>query len=201
MLDWLREFATVVAALIIVLDPFGLVPIVLGFSSNLGPRQTRRMIVKVSAGATLLLLLFTVAGTWLLGLFGVTIDDLRIGGGILLLIIALKMVVEGVITSDGEKQEQAAMVPLISPLLVGPGAISAAVVLAALHGVLMTVLAGIAAMLVCLVILLSTRLIDRLVGDSGAALLTRLMGVLMATIAVSYIRTGIIESIKLYRGL
>ena len=196
----LSELGTVVAGLVIVLDPFGLLPVIVGLSSRLGPRTAKRMVFKVVGGATLLLLTFTVAGTWVLGLFGVTLNDLRIGGGILLLIIALKMVVEGTIDGDSGKDEDAAVIPLISPLLVGPGAITAAVVLAAIHGVWISVVAASLTMLICLLILLSTRIMCRLLGDAGAALLTRIMGVLIATIAISYVRTGILETVRLYEG-
>jgi multiple antibiotic resistance protein len=88
---------------------------------------------------------------------------------------------------------------LISPLLVGPGAITAAVVLAAIHGVLFTALAAVASMLICLLLFLSTGLVQRVLGESGANLVTRVMGILIATIAVSYIRDGIFSSIKAFR--
>lgn len=198
--QFVTELGVVVAGLVIVLDPFGLIPVMVGLTSHIGAKAARRMVVKVVASATLLLLVFTATGTWVLNLFGVTLNDLRMGGGILLLIIALKMVIEGTIASDGDKGEDAAIIPLISPLLIGPGAITASVVLAAIHGVLLTLLAACLAMLVCLLILLSARMVCRLIGDSGAALLTRVMGVFIATIAISYIRTGVTETISLYKG-
>jgi len=193
------EFATVVTALVIVLDPLAIVPVLVGLTSNRDPREARRLIYRVIAGATVLLLFFTATGTWVLRLFGVTLNDLRIGGGLLLLLIALRMVVEGRMGSGKEEDYKAAIVPLISPLLVGPGAITAAVVLAAMHGVVFTALAALASMLVCLLLLLSTGLVQRLLGESGANLVTRVMGILIATIAVSYIREGIFSSLKAFR--
>ena len=195
------EFVTVVTALVIVLDPLAIVPVLVGLTSGRDPRESRRLVYRVIAGATILLLFFTVAGTWVLRLFDVTLNDLRIGGGLLLLLIALRMVVEGRMGSGKEEDYQAAIVPLISPLLVGPGAITAAVVLAALHGVLFTALAALASMVICLLLFLSTGLVQRLLGQSGANLVTRVMGILIATIAVSYIRDGIFSSLKAFRQL
>ena len=194
----LTEFATVVIALVIVIDPIGLLPVVVALRAHIAESDARRMLLKIVGGATVLLLLFTAAGTWLLSIFGVTINDLRIGGGLLLLIIALRMVLEGRIHSGDDEEYQGVIVPLISPLLVGPGAITAAVVLAAIHGVLMTSLAAIVAMLISLILLLATGPIYRVLGKFGGDLISRVMGVLIAAIAVGYIRTGVMDLIRKY---
>ncbi|MCX8052974.1 MAG: MarC family protein [Armatimonadetes bacterium] len=190
------KFATVVTGLVIVLDPLAIVPVMAGLTAGRDAREWRRLVYRVIAGATVLLLFFTVTGTWVLRLFGVTLNDLRIGGGLLLLLVALRMVVEGRMGASKEEDERAAIVPLISPLLVGPGAITAAVVLAAIHGVWFTALAALVSMLICLVLFLSTRVVQRVLGESGTNLVTRVMGILVATIAVSYIRDGIFSSLK-----
>jgi multiple antibiotic resistance protein len=189
----LAEFVKSVTALVIVLDPMALVPLVVGLYTRMPVREARVLIIKVVAGATLLLLFFAAGGTWVLEFFGVTLDDLRMAGGLLLLIISLHMVVEGRLGPSGEEGYNAIAVPLISPLLVGPGAITAAIVLAGIHGIALTAAAAVAAMLISLACLLSARYIYRLVGKSGAEVFTRLMGMLIAAIAVSYIRAGIMH--------
>ena len=185
------DFARIVTALVIVLDPLALMPLIVGLDSRMDAHESRALRLRVVGGATVLLLFFTVTGTWVLRLFVVTLDDLRIGGGLLLLIIALRMVIEGRLGSSTEEEYHAAIVPLISPLLVGPGAITAAVVFATLHGVLITAAAGIVSMVICLLLFMSAGIVNRLIGQSGANLVTRIMGMLIATIAISYIRTGI----------
>ena len=82
-------------------------------------------------------------------------------------------------------------------MIVGPGAITAAVVLARIHGVWLTAGAVVAAMLISLVLFLSSRFIHRLIGDAATDLISRVMGVFIATIAVSYMRVGILEMIRL----
>lgn len=191
------KFGETVAALLIVLDPLAIMPVFVAFAGRMSPPEVRHLTWKVIGGATVLLLFFTITGTWVLWLFGVTLDDLRIGGGLLLLIIAFKMVIEGSISGGKSDDYQAAIVPLISPLLVGPGAITASVVLAAINGVWITALAGVVAMFLALGLLMAAGFINRLIGNTGADLVTRIMGVLIATIAVSYIRIGIKGYIKL----
>lgn len=192
----LGEFGTVMLALVIVLDPLGLVPVVISVTSRLDAAQTRHIVYKAVGGATILLLFFTITGTLVLRLLGVTLNDLRIGGGLLLVIISLKMLVEGHIGAVGDDDHAAAIIPLISPFLIGPGAITAAVVLASIHGVLLTSIAAIGAMIICLVAFLSSRFVCRLIGDSGAQLVTRIMGVLIASIAVAYIREGLVNALR-----
>jgi len=192
----LDDFWKVVVALLIVLDPVAIMPVLVGLFSGMDQREARHVIFKVVGSGTVLLLFFTATGTWTLTLFGVTLDDLRIGGGLLLLLIALRMVIEGHIGLQQEQGYRAAIVPLISPLLVGPGAITASIVLAGVHGVWFTCFAVILSMLVCLLLFLSAKSINRLIGESGTELVTRIMGMLIATIAVSYMRAGLIGAIK-----
>lgn len=195
---FLQEFGRILAALLIVLDPVAILPVMIGLTAQASPRDFKRMVLRIVAGSTILLLFFIVTGTWVLGLFKVTISDLRIGGGLLLLIIAIRLVLEGKLSNsrDIDQEYRAAIIPIISPLLIGPGAITASVVLAAIHGVFLTSLAALVAMLICLLFFLATRLIYQLIGDSGADLFSRIMGVLIAAIAVSYMREGVLDLVK-----
>lgn len=193
----MSQLGTIVAALLIVIDPLGVMPVVIGLNGSAGVRLARRIVLRVIAGSTILLLFFTITGSWVLQVFQMRISDMQIGGGLLLLIIALRLVVEGRFGPDGDLHHTAAMIPLISPMIVGPGAITATVVLAAQHGVWMTTLAVLVAMLVCLVIFLSCRLIHRVIGDAAADLLSRLMGVFVAAIAIAYIRAGVLDFIQM----
>jgi multiple antibiotic resistance protein len=194
--EGLRDFGTVVAAMLIVIDPLGLMPILVGLNSSAGPKAARRMIFQVAGGATVLLVFFTVTGTWVLKLFGITPDDMRVGGGLLLLIIALRLVLGGRFGAEEDEDHAATVVPLISPMTAGPGAITASVVFAAVYGIWITAAAAVAAMIITLAVFLSTRLIHRLIGNTTTDLISRVMGVFVATIAVSYIRIGILNVVK-----
>ncbi len=186
------SFGRAFVTLLIVIDPVSIIPVLLALTGRLDARHARTITLKIVAGSTALLLLFIFAGTWLLSLFSITLDDMRIAGGLLLFIIAIRLVIEGRIGSHAAEDYQAAIVPLISPLMIGPGAITAAIVLAVIHGVVITALAAVAVMLLSLILFLSTRLFCRLLGDSGADLVSRVMGVLIAAIAVSYVRLGVL---------
>lgn len=197
VVHFLSELGTVITALLIVIDPLGVMPVVIGLMTAVDKHTAQRTIFRVVIGSTVLLLFFTITGTGVLRLFGITLSDMRIGGGLLLIIIALRLVVEGRFGPEHEFGHAMAVVPLITPLIIGPGAITAAVVLAAIHGVWMTALAGVITMLICLGLFLSARLVHRVVGDAGTDLASRVMGVFIATIAISYIRVGVLEFVKI----
>ncbi|MCE5323675.1 MarC family protein [bacterium] len=194
--SFITELGTLAVAFIIVLDPLGALPILVSLDSCLSTKERRGLTYRVIIGATILLLVFIFTGTFMLSLFNITLDDMRIGGGLLLVIIAINLVVHGRVSSDQSEEYRAAIVPLISPLLIGPGAITVAVVLATIHGVWITSIAALIAMFICLITFMATGVIHRVIGDSGTALVSRLMGVLIVTIGVSYIRIGVLHLIN-----
>ncbi len=196
LMHFLPKIITIIAALLIVIDPLGVMPILIGLNLSAGVKAARMIILRVIAGSTVLLLFFTLTGTYVLRLFQMRIGDMQIGGGLLLLIIALKLVVEGRFGPDGEQtSHMATVIPLISPMIVGPGAITATVVLAAQYHIGLTMLAVVLAMIICLVLFLSSRLIHRIIGDAATDLVSRLMGVFVAAMALAYIREGVLDFI------
>ncbi|MCL5104657.1 MAG: MarC family protein [Armatimonadetes bacterium] len=196
LIELLTSLGTVTAALFIVLDPLAVMPLVYSITAGMDRKGRNRLIIRVVGVATLLLLFFTITGTWVLRLFGVTLNDLRIGGGLLLLVTSLRLVVQGEIGNEEHNEYRMPEAPLISPLLIGPGAITAAVVLATSHGILLTSLAGVIAMFASLLVFLAAPLLHRLIGDAGTDLLSRIVGVLIAAIGVSYMRTGIMDLVR-----
>lgn len=180
-------------ALLIVLDPFGLLPLVVGVTHQMTVRQRQRMLTRAVLIAFALLLVFTFSGTAILRLFGIEIYDLQIAGGLLLLVIALSIVVHGRMSSEPTLDAGIGMgvVPIASPLLVGPGSITAAVVLVGTQGIFIASLAVAIAFFLTWVVLRATTLIYKILGVSGSDVIARIMGILLAAIAIVYIRDGI----------
>jgi multiple antibiotic resistance protein len=190
-LIFVSQLAQAVAGLLIILDPLGLLPLVITFTRQLTDYERRQVLVKITLTALLLMIFFAVAGTAVLRLFHISLDDMRIAGGLLLLIIALRIVTEGHFLGSSSSTGGLSVVPLASPLLVGPGAIAAAVVQVRLYGLPITLLAIIISFLICLLVLYYTSGIYRVLGESGSDVISRIMGILLAAIAVNYIREGI----------
>ncbi|HOM72592.1 MAG TPA: MarC family protein, partial [Armatimonadota bacterium] len=91
----LRILVQSTAVLLIVLDPFGLLPLVVAVTGKMSNKQRQRMLTRAVLIAFALLLVFAFAGTLILSLFKITLEDLKVGGGLLLLVIALSIVVGG----------------------------------------------------------------------------------------------------------
>jgi multiple antibiotic resistance protein len=190
--------------LLVVVDPVGLVPSYLGITTGL-PEQARR---SVALRATLIaggiLAGSTLIGNWLLNTLSITLPAFRIAGGLLLFSIASEMVL-GVRTERQSREAEEAIeervrniaaFPLAIPLMAGPGAITATVLLAGrsagdplrlalLLGVIAIVLA------ICLVVFLLSVPIARLLGNTGSNVLSRLLGVMLAALAVQYVIDGV----------
>jgi multiple antibiotic resistance protein len=171
------------------------------------PKQRRRTAIRGTAIATAILLTFALLGERMLASLGISLPALRIAGGILLLLIGIEMVFAissgGTSTTDEEEQEAAtrqdiAVFPLATPLIAGPGAMGAAILLMSDAGSVWLQAAVIASMLAILLLtlvgmLLATR-IQRLLGVTGMHVINRIFGVLLAALAVQFILDGIAQS-------
>jgi len=197
----------VVAALVtllVVVDPVGLTPAFLGVTAGL-PRPARRQVAlhacliafAILAGAAL-------AGDWLLRTLSISLPAFRIAGGLLLFSIASEMVFGVRIARQSETAGKAveehvrdiAAFPLAIPLMAGPGAITAAVLLAGRAGgdpfrlgVLIAIVAAV--MAACLVVFAFAGQVERLLGRTGNTVLSRLLGVLLAAMAVQFVVDGV----------
>ena len=189
---FLDELLKATVALLVVVDPAGLVPVVLALTKGM-KREERRGTFRVALlVAIVLLVIFAVAGQELLALFGITVDSFMIAGGILLMILAMQMIFRGgFVGSSSISADEVGVVPIAFPLLVGPGAITTTIVSLQTYGILVTLLSIVIVMSVAWLVLRYLDRIDSLLGKRGTAVLSTLMAVFIAAIAVQFILTGI----------
>ncbi len=180
-----------VIALFIVVDPFGNIPIFMSLTEKLPGKQERKVYNTATFVAFILLLIFAFTGQEIFMLFGISLSSFEIAGGILLLIISIRILITGSMHENVESPESIGAVPIAMPLLVGPGAITTTILNLQTFGTIVTVLSVTAVLAVTWVIL---RFIDRLygfLGKTGATIIARVMALLIAAIAVQYIVNGI----------
>jgi multiple antibiotic resistance protein len=200
---------TFAATLFALLNPLGMLPIFIGYTASMRTGVQRWLALFVSITVLGLMLLFLFAGTALLNFFGITLDAFRIAGGILLLLIGIRIVAQDpvnkakdlMVASDvGALREAESVygqivVPLAMPLLVGPGVIANLILYAgeARSATVFWGLVGVAAgvSFLTLVILLSGRFLRRLLGDIGLSIATRILGLLVASIGVQFVIAGL----------
>jgi multiple antibiotic resistance protein len=197
----LHVFGTILIPLVIIMDPLGNLPFFLLFTEHNTLSEQRRIAAFASLTACLILLFFSLSGDFILGFFGITLPAFQIAGGIIFFIYSLQLlnlIPSGLKTSREEKEEgvqkeNVTLVPLATPLLAGPGAITAVMVWREtadlVHDVILLFAIFIACLLVYLVFLFG-RQITRTLGLGGIRVLTRLMGLLLSVIAVQFMLKG-----------
>ena len=189
-IDWQALFKAVVALFVIV-DPIGNVPIFVALTRNLNPAQRSRTFRSAIIVSAALLLVFAFAGHLLLALFGISIHSFKIAGGLLLLIIAIKILISGSWEEKEVTPEGAGAVPMAFPLLAGPGAITTTMVMLQTFGILEVILAVIIVILLTSIVLISIERIYLFLGNAGSAVAARLMAIFIAAIAFQFMIEGL----------
>jgi multiple antibiotic resistance protein len=198
--------ATLISAFItmlVVVDPIGLGPIFIGLTQGIDAPTRRRIGLQASLIAFCVLAGTALVGDWLLRGLGISLSAFRIAGGLLLFAIAFEMVfgrrIERKATLAGGPNDalSIAAFPLAIPLMAGPGAITAMVLLAGrMNGDMLGLAALIGIMGVMMaasfVVFLASERLERLLGVQGEMVLGRLLGVLLAALAVQYVADGVL---------
>lgn len=203
----LLDFAVLsVGSLFVIVDPIGLVPVFLAMSARNSREERIRMAALASTVTFFILLAFAATGSWPFEVFGVTFPAFEIAGGIILLIIALDMLRARRTAiketpeeeAEGVSKDDIAVTPLAIPMLAGPGAITDVILLSSKAGSLAHQGVLVASILfVSLATFLILRLAavrSSLFGVIALKVITRLMGLLLASISIQFILNGIQES-------
>lgn len=197
------EYLKILVALVAIVNPIGAIPIYVSLSAEMSEQEQNRMPSVIPLAVVLILLAALFFGELLLNLFGITIDSFRVGGGILLLILSISMLhaknsatrhTSEEMQESGDK-ESVAIVPLSTPLLAGPGAISSVILYSqksssVLHYTLIAADILILGFMLWAVFKL-TPWISRNISKTGINIFTRLMGLVLAAIAVEFIANGL----------
>lgn len=186
--------------LFVVIDPVGLGPIFIGLTAGLPPQVKRKVALEGCVIAFFVLAGSALFGDWLLARLGISLAAFRIAGGLLLFAIAFEMVFERRAERKADQAGKGANIaafPLAIPLMAGPGAMTAMVLLAGrMSGNLVGLVLLIAIMALMLVaaymVFFAASYLERLFGAQGQAVFGRLLGVLLAALAVQYVADGVL---------
>lgn len=207
MLDYyINAFAT----LFVTIDPVGLAPMFLAVTAGMSQADRRRVAMRATVTGGIILLVFYLSGQTFLNVLGISVSAFRIAGGILLFLIAIEMIfgkrqarktetaekVAGTAEVEHRSVEELAVFPLAIPLIAGPAAISAIILLsgeapdtityAGLGFVIFTIVAA------CLGSFLLADKIERRLGDTAQLIVTRLLGVILAALSVQFVADGVL---------
>ncbi|MFZ5654432.1 MAG: MarC family protein [Pseudomonadota bacterium] len=193
--------------LLVVIDPFGLTPMFSALTAGKTPGERRRTAVEAVLIAAGVLALFVFAGSRLFDYLGIGLPAFRIAGGTLLFLIAIDMLLvrhSGLTSttlrerSEAARREDVAVFPLAIPLIAGPGALTTVMLLTRDQelGRMMLVLAlALAVLAITLAMFLAAARVERLLGETGINVITRLLGILLAALAVQFVLDGLREGL------
>ncbi len=201
-------FVSAFVTFFLVIDPLGCAPIYAGLSRGAPPAQRRAMAIRATLIAGSILFVFAIVGEPLLRALGISLDAFRVAGGIMLFLIALEMVFEKrterregraeEIARQAEAEhreiEDVSVFPMAIPMIAGPGSIATVMLLASHnHGLaLVTVLSALLAVMLSMALaLLAAGPIMRVLGARIEAVITRMLGVILAALATQFVVDGL----------
>ena len=191
------NLAKAILVLFIMVDPLGNIPIFMSLTENMPKKQKTKTFNTATIVSIILLLLFAFAGQEIFSIFGVSIYSFQIAGGILLLIIAIRLILTGRIIDLEQNPESIGAVPIAMPLLVGPGAITTAIFTLQQYGIIITALAIIITLAITWIILRSANKVYHFLGKSGALVIAQVNALFISAIAIQYIIMGITQFIPI----
>ncbi len=197
------EYTKILIGLLAIVNPIGAVPVFVSLTMGVPAQERKRIANIVVVTVSSVLLIALILGEVILGFFGISINSFRVAGGILLLLIAISMLHARISpavstkeeTHEGESKESVAVVPLSMPLLAGPGAISTVILYAHKEtSVWHYMIIGADIIIVGVILWMVLSLIPwitRHISQTGLNIFTRIMGLLLAAIAIEFMANGL----------
>ncbi|HOJ49535.1 MAG TPA: MarC family protein [Spirochaetota bacterium] len=192
----LEKFLLCFIPLFVAVDAIGILPIFLSFAENLEKKVIKNIIFKAVITASIIATLFLFAGSYLLYFLGITIGDFMIAGGTILFIIAVND-----ITSFEKKlrkinSSEFGIVPVATPLIVGPGVLTTILLLTNNYGYIITSIATLINIIIAGLIFLLSDPIYKILKKSGVKAISKIASLLLASIGIMMIRKGIMSFVK-----
>ncbi|PLC68206.1 antibiotic resistance protein MarC [Vulcanisaeta sp. EB80] len=183
-----------VSQLIAIIDPMGALPLIMSMPNIEQTSVFRRALRIIAIAVPTLLIFFAVAGPYILTAFNISIADFRIAGGIVLLVIGIDTLREGAPRTMGLSPEDYVFVPIVTPMLVGPGAITSVMLFSTYYGLPEVIVSIAIASLITYLVIRFGLLIMKVVGVNMLRFIGRFMSLIIMAWAVSLIIQGLKET-------
>ena len=194
----MQGFLLAFIPIFVAMDALGILPMFMGFTENLKKREKHKIITQSIMTAFLIGIVFLFLGVWIFKLLGVLVSDFKIAGGLVLLVISLRDLLQ---YDKGPKLSPHTMgaVPIGTPLITGPAVLTTIVILLDLHGMYLTVMSFLANLIIVWIAFLFSDPISKFLGKAGSKAISKIAHLLLAAIAVMMIRKGLFQLILLYK--
>jgi multiple antibiotic resistance protein len=190
MFEWLSKFAQAFIPMFVAIDPIGLAAIFLGLGQGVAPAQRQRIARQATVTGGGVALLFLLLGASMFKALGISVTDFQIAGGLILFILAARDLMHS--AAEPEKlPDDFGVVPLGMPLIAGPALIATLLLLAQTLGLVITLAALAANMLLIVLAFTYSEHLGRMIGAMGMRAISKIISMLLAAIAVAMIRQGL----------
>ncbi len=173
-----------------VLNPVGVIPTFLSLTEGMDPEKRHKIVRQSIITVLILAVILSIGGSFILEFFRVSIFSLQIGGGVLLMVIAIDMLSGLPRTKAVESQEEVAIVPIATPLLVGPGTMTTLIVFSKTVSMLNLLISIILVSLIAYLLLRYSELLIRVLGINGIRAISRFMTIIIAAFAAQLLYGG-----------
>jgi multiple antibiotic resistance protein len=190
MHSWLESLALTFVPLFIVIDAFGNLPFVMALSEGMPKRDRRKLIDVATATATVVGLAFLFFGQLILHVMGISVGSFAIAGGLILLVLSIKYILTGKIV-EAVREEMIAVVPIGTPLLVGPATITTLLLLVGQFPLYIVLISFVLNLLIAWVLFLAGNQIVSFMGQGGVRAISNVFNLLLAAIAITMIIRGL----------
>ncbi len=195
----IAAFASVTLSIFLVMNPFSSIPTFLSITSGVGRDTLRSYANRAVVVAGVLLFMFIFIGSPLMSLFGVTMESFRVAGGVILVLMGAELVF-GLKMSKMSEEKDAPWIIVATPIMTGPGVITAAILFTQEYGYAEVILAGMVALIATWALLRLSPSIVRLVGVNALSITSKIVGLLLAALGVEYMFQGANEWVAMYWG-
>lgn len=189
-------------SLFTMINPVGVIPVFTSMTATLSPAESRRVAVRATLTAFAILMFFALTGQWLFQFFNISVNSLRVVGGVIFFIMGYEMLQARLTRTQFDDKLPAAeyikdisLTPLAIPVICGPGAITNMIILmnqsATWQEKLVPITAASLIMALTLILLLSAKRVVAFIGEGGNKVLLRLMGLIIMVIAVEFFFSGL----------
>jgi len=194
---------TAFVTLFVIIDPIGMTPLFVALTQGMSAQKRRAIAIRACVTSALLLVMFAAFGEAVLGFIGISMPAFRIAGGILLFLTALEMLFEKRTKRRADQAEEAeeddshdpSIFPIAIPLIAGPGSIATVILLAGqkpgIEGLAWVIGVMLSVVLLVFLMFLMSGLLERALGRVGTNVVTRLLGMLLAALAVQFVLDGL----------
>src|SRR4051794_594578 len=189
--DFFNKILTSTIQLLAVVEPFGIIPILINLTKKMEKETSKALSKSAALTSALLLMIFGIAGTQILFVFGITVNSFMVAGGALLFIVSLEIMRHGALRNIQNDLQGTGVIPIAFPLIAGPGAITSVIISEQKDGPIVTLLSIIIVIGITYLVLRSINSIYRILGNRGSEVISRIFAVILAAIAIQYIVEGL----------